>query len=155
MEINIIIGRGYSGIIKAAWLRSIAREALDAENIIDGAEMSLLVTGQRKIRALNKKWMDEDAPTDVLSFPMQEKADRRNAFPAPDDVIHLGEVIISYPQAFKQAEERGHGVRDEFIILLIHGILHLLGYDHDVPSRTRKMRAREAAILNIIKEKRP
>jgi probable rRNA maturation factor len=70
----------------------------------------------------------------------------------PDGKLHLGDIVISYPTALKQAEEHNHPVNREIAILLIHGILHLLGYDHDIPARERKMHRREAAILKIIEE---
>jgi probable rRNA maturation factor len=70
---------------------------------------------------------------------------------APDGIAHLGEVIISYPQAVKQAGEHRHSVKRELAILIIHGVLHLLRYDHDTLEPKRKMSAREAAILNSVK----
>ena len=70
----------------------------------------------------------------------------------PDGKLHLGDIVISYPQAIKQADEHSHPVNREIEILLIHGILHLLGYDHDIPKRKSVMRNREAAILKIIEE---
>jgi probable rRNA maturation factor len=71
----------------------------------------------------------------------------------PDGAVHLGEVIISYPQTFMQAEEHQHPVRKEMTILVIHGVLHLLGYDHDAPEAEERMRTREAEILRVIEEK--
>jgi len=68
----------------------------------------------------------------------------------PDGVKHLGEVIISYPQAVIQAEEHQHPIKREIAILIIHGVLHLLGYDHDKPEPERDMRARETEILSYI-----
>ncbi|MDD5289160.1 MAG: rRNA maturation RNase YbeY [Dehalococcoidales bacterium] len=68
----------------------------------------------------------------------------------PDGKLHLGDIIISYPQAVRQAEEHGHSQEREITILLIHGVLHLLGYDHDIPVRKKAMRSRESAILKTI-----
>jgi len=68
----------------------------------------------------------------------------------PDGVLHLGEVIISYPQAVAQAEEHQHSVKREIAILIIHGVLHLLGYEHDKPELKRQMMTREAEILSCI-----
>jgi probable rRNA maturation factor len=65
-------------------------------------------------------------------------------------VSHLGEVIISYPQAVIQAEEHHHSAKKELVILIIHGVLHLLGYDHAEPDQERQMSAREAEILGQI-----
>lgn len=68
---------------------------------------------------LNNEWRDKDKPTDVLSFPM-------------DDEVMLGDIVVSVETAARQAAERGYGVRDEVRVLLVHGLLHLLGYDHDL-----------------------
>lgn len=148
MGISIIIDGDFKGRLSPAWLRKTARAVLNAEKAGSKAEMGLVITGQRRIRALNKQYLAEDRPTDVLSFPM---AGTSAAFVTPPDgARQLGEVIISYPQALKQAVERGHSVEKEVALLIIHGILHLLSYDHDIPSRKRKMRARETAILKLI-----
>jgi probable rRNA maturation factor len=71
----------------------------------------------------------------------------------PDNIKHLGEVVISYPQALKQAREAKHPVKKEVAVLLIHGILHLLGYDHEKSRDEKRMKPRETAILSLIGEK--
>ncbi len=142
---------GFESVLDEEWLRGIASAALEAENKQD-AEMGILITGQEKIRQLHKEYMDEDTPTDVLSFAMMDKSSPDEPdfiFPA-GDAVHLGEVIISYPQAQIQAEERGHSARKEVAVLLVHGVLHLLGYDHDEPVRQQKMQEREKAILKLV-----
>ena len=65
----------------------------------------------------------------------------------PDGINHLGEVVISYPQAMQQAQEQGHDVKQELAVLIVHGVLHLLGYDHELPDKEQKMKARENEIL--------
>jgi probable rRNA maturation factor len=153
MEINIQIGKEYKNEIKAAWLKNIVRLAQKAENVSDKSEMGLVITGDEEIHKLNLKYLDEDRPTDVLSFPMNEQLETAPVFvKVPDGKLHLGDIVISYPQAIKQADEHGHAVSREIEILLIHGILHLLGYDHDIPKRKSVMRNRETAILKIIEE---
>ncbi len=153
MEINVLFDEGFEGAIDEGWLREVAVKALTAEHQAD-AEMGILITGQEKIRQLHKEYMDEDEPTDVLSFAMREKG----PLDAPDfifpagDAAHLGEVIISYPQAEIQAGEHGHSAKKEVTILLIHGVLHLVGYDHDEPERQKKMQAREKAILKLVSD---
>jgi len=147
MGISIIIDSEFKGRLSPAWLRRTARAVLNAEEAGSKAEMGLVITDQRRIRALNKQYLAEDRPTDVLSFPMAEGT---AVAISPDGARQLGEVIISYPQALKQAEGRGHSVEEEVALLITHGILHLLGYDHDIPSRKRKLRAHETAILKLI-----
>jgi probable rRNA maturation factor len=153
MEINVLFGRGYSKVLDADWLRSVASAALTAERK-SKVEMGILITGQTEMRRLHKQYMGEDSTTDVLSFAMKEKSEED----APDfvfakgDALHLGEVIISYPQAKIQAKEHGHSPQKEVAVLLIHGVLHLLGYDHDILERQKKMQAREKAILKLVSE---
>ena len=151
MEINILIDKEYKNKVKSTWLKNVARQVQKAENVSEKSEMGLKITGDEEIHKLNLQYLDEDRPTDVLSFPMNEQLDAAPVFvKVPDGKLHLGDIVISYPTAFKQAEEHNHPVNREIAILLIHGILHLLGYDHDIPAREQKMHSREAAILTII-----
>lgn len=121
---------------------SLGERVLAAESIA-GAELGILITDDEQIRGLNRQYAGEDKATDVLSFSLREGEE----FVSPDDVTRLGEVIISYPTAVRQAKEAGHSVADEVSHLLVHGILHLLGYDHAEPDDERKMRAREDELL--------
>jgi probable rRNA maturation factor len=151
MEINILIDKEYKNKVKSTWLKNVARQVQKAENVSEKSEMGLKITGDEEIHKLNLQYLDEDRPTDVLSFPMNEQLDAAPVFvKVPDGKLHLGDIVISYPTALKQAEEHNHPVNREIAILLIHGILHLLGYDHDIPAREQKMHSREAAILTII-----
>jgi len=90
---------------------------------VDGAEVNVLVTGDARVRELNRSYRRVDAPTDVLSFPGGEDL--------PTGGRWLGEVVISLDTARRQAVELGHGELEELEELLLHGILHLLGYDHE------------------------
>jgi probable rRNA maturation factor len=153
MEINILIDKEYKNKVKSTWLKNVARQVQKAENVSEKSEMGLKITGDEEIHKLNLQYLDEDRPTDVLSFPMNEQLDAAPVFvKVPDGKLHLGDIVISYPTALKQAEEHNHPVNREIAILLIHGILHLLGYDHDVLKRKSVMRNRETAILKIIEE---
>ena len=110
------------------------------------ADVGLTFVGDRGIRSLNRRYRKKDRPTDVLAFPLAHarplRGDGRSLPPAL-----LGDVVISVPTARRQARERGHGLRREIAWLLIHGILHLLGYDHMRPAEARRMRRREKALL--------
>ncbi len=154
MEINVLFDKGLEDCLEVSWLKAIAEQVLTAERADPGVEMGLVIASQERIKQLNKAYLGEDEPTDVLAFSMLEERDTAGHQPfvtAPDDIAHLGEVIISYPQAVKQAGEHCHSVKREVAILIIHGILHLLGYDHDTLEPKRLMSAREAAILNLAK----
>lgn len=85
-------------------------------------EVTLAFVGERAIRTLNRKWMKKDKPTDVLSFPLGEKA--------ADGRFYLGDIVIAVPVAARQARAKGHGLERELRLLAIHGFLHLVGYDH-------------------------
>jgi len=153
MEINIVVEKGFGKRVKRDWLRRVAEKVLTAESTDSAAEVSLMITGQARIHELNRQYLGEDRPTDVLAFPMQpapDTAERPPFIAPPDGIRHLGEVIVCYPQAVIQAAEHQHPVKKEIALLIIHGILHLLGYDHDVPEAGRQMRAREAEILRLI-----
>ena len=87
-----------------------------------GAEVTLSFVGERAIRTLNRKWMKKDRPTDVLSFPLGQKA--------ADGRFYLGDIVIAAPVAARQARAKGWPLEREMRMLAIHGFLHLLGYDH-------------------------
>jgi probable rRNA maturation factor len=90
-------------------------------------EITILLIGDKKIRSLNKKYRHKDSVTDVLSFSQKEG----QAIVLPDKEAHyLGDIFIAYPQVIKQAKKYNHSDKEEFSLLLIHGVLHLLGYDH-------------------------
>ncbi len=152
MEINVLIDEGLEGCLDVGWLESIAEQALIAQNAGSNVELGLVITSQEKVQQLNRSYLGKDEPTDVLAFSMLPVAEEIGAeFPPfvtpPDGVVHLGEVIISYPQAVIQAEEQHHSIRKEIATLIIHGVLHLLGYEDDNPELKRQMSARETEIL--------
>ncbi|MBI2836231.1 MAG: rRNA maturation RNase YbeY [Chloroflexi bacterium] len=137
---------------KKTWLKKALSQILSAKGVDSSTEVSLLITGQEKIRELNRQYLGEDAPTDVLSFPMLPQPSGTEFVTAPDGQKHLGELVISLPQAITQAEEHGHPPEREITILLIHGALHLLGYDHAEPDEEKEMKSLEAEILGSVKE---
>jgi len=147
-EIGIHIEKKFQSHIDEEWARNRAQEVLKAENITPPYEMSLVFTDSETVQRLNRDYRDVDEPTDVLAFYMlpQHGADADFVSP-PDDITHLGEVIISYPKAEEQAKEQGHSTEQELTLLIIHGILHLLGYDHEKPEEEAKMKAREKELL--------
>ncbi len=133
------------------WLRRIAEMTLVVAGICYPAELSLLVTGDHTLQQLNRTYRGIDETTDVLAFALA--AEDSSFFPLPDGITHLGEVIISCPQALRQAEEQRHSLQREIAILAIHGILHLLGYDHLQSEKEEEMISREAEILARLKLK--
>ena len=126
-------------------LRALARRALLAERPFGDGELSVMLTDDEAVPALNKLYRKKDAATDVLSFEQGEwDWNVKDGDGAPE---HLGDVVISMDTAGRQAVEDGVTLQDEVSHLLVHGILHLLGYDHERKRDAAVMRAREDAIL--------
>lgn len=94
-------------------------------------EVSVNVVGDRRMRQLNKHYRNLDATTDVLSFSLTEHLDDKNQFvDPPDDILHLGDIVVSYPQAVIEAAEENKLVDDQIVFLVLHGLNHLLGIHH-------------------------
>jgi len=155
VEINVLIDESLEGSLEVSWLQNVAEQVLVAQQADADVEMGLVIASQERVQELNRSYRGKDEPTDVLAFSMLPGEQLPGAdFPPfvhpPDGVLHLGEVIISYPQAVIQAGEHQHSTEKEIAILIIHGVLHLLGYEHDSPEPKRLMSAREGEILGCI-----
>ena len=125
-------------------LDRMATRALQLEAVPAPAELSIVFVDDAAIQVLNRDYRATDAPTDVLSFAQGEGAE----FATPEgEARHLGDVIVSAETARRQAAENGITLDDEVAHLVVHGILHLLGYDHEDPPDAEAMRAREDAVL--------
>jgi probable rRNA maturation factor len=148
MEINLIIEEEFPGCPDTSWFQDIVAQVLHAQDVGENAEIGLVISGQERIQELNRTYRGEGRPTDVLAFYMAAGGE---FVPPPDGLRHLGEIVISYPQAEIQAQEQGHSVEKEITILIIHGVLHLLGYDHEDAQQKQEMSAREQTILSKIK----
>jgi probable rRNA maturation factor len=117
-------------------VREVVRAVLEGEGMTD-AEVSLAFVDNPTIHALNKRYLGHDEPTDVLSFPLSEPGAKRLA----------GELVIGAEVAQAQARERGHDAQDELALYVIHGLLHLCGYDDKTDEAARAMRRRERHYL--------
>lgn len=108
-----------------------------------------LLAGDREIRRLNREFRGQDHATDVLSFPAPEPSETRKRAGCPR-FSHLGDVAISVDRAAEQAREHGHGIEAEIDVLMLHGLLHLLGYDHESDGgRMKRAEARWRRKLNL------
>jgi probable rRNA maturation factor len=131
--------------IDQKWLGRTAEAILSAARA-ETAELSVLLVSDRRMRALNRRYRKKDRATDVLAFPLREG--RFSRFRG----ALLGDVVISMQAAKRQAKEFGHSLRAEIARLLVHGTLHLLGYDHERNVRDAAVMARrERAILRAIR----
>jgi probable rRNA maturation factor len=106
--------------------------------------LSLHLVSDATIRALNAEHRGKDAATDVLSFPLIDSSDF--ALP-PDQAVDLGDVVVSHQRAAEQAREYGHSYDRELAYLVAHGVLHILGYDHEAQAERELMRAKEEEAL--------
>jgi len=146
--VDIQVDPAYHRLLKVRRLRQIAAAVLAAEAVQGRAKLSLVLTNDDTVKELNRKYRGQDKTTDVLAFPLSEQS---TAFVSPPRAAaHLGEVVISYPQAERQSKEAGHSPEEELALLIIHGVLHILGYDHQRAAQAQRMRAREQAILGQI-----
>jgi probable rRNA maturation factor len=128
------------------FLRRVLLHTLEAESAGDAA-VTVVITDDATVQELNREFLEIDAPTDVLAFPLAEAAGGEPFVLPHGEVPALGEIVISLPTAERQAAEQGISVQDEIGHLLTHGALHLLGYDHIDPHDDAQMRAREEALL--------
>lgn len=108
--------------LRKDWLRERAEKILNILGV-KNAELSILITGDEEIRELNRTYRGKDRPTDVLSFPDGDVVEGR---------LILGDIVISLETAQRQAKELGHSLEEEVERLLTHGVIHLLGYDHEL-----------------------
>ena len=125
-------------------LERLAAHALDVEHVAKPAELSVLLADDPTVRALNKTYRDTDEATDVLSFSQSEGEPFAQA---PGATPHLGDIVISIDTARTQATDFSISLQDEVAHLLVHGVLHLLGYDHEDSAQAEVMRRHEDAIL--------
>lgn len=125
------------------WEREIVRAVtttLAREAAPEKTEVTVMLTDEEEIRRLNRDFRDADSATDVLSFEMNE--------PLPEGGVYLGDVIIALPVARRQAEAQGHTPLAELSLLAVHGVLHLLGEEHDSAEQKAAMWAKQSAILS-------
>ena len=131
--------------VDEAEFAALGRHVLDALNVHPRTDLSILLVTADAMSELHQRWMDEPGPTDVLSFPMDEL--RPGTQDAPAQPGLLGDVVLCPEVAVAQAREAGHSTTEELLLLAIHGILHLLGFDHGEPEAEREMFAMQRQLL--------
>ena len=127
-------------------IRKCCHAVLQTEEMHGSYEVSVLFVDEEQIRRLNREHREKDAPTDVLSFPTGAGG---NFTVDPDTgVALLGDIVLSIPAVYRQAEQYGHSTRREFAYLTVHSMLHLLGYDHEENGISKvRMREKEEDVL--------
>ncbi len=152
-QVSLQVEVEFQDAVSEAWLKSVAEQTLVAGGAATDTAVAVAVAiaSDELVRELNQRYRGLDEPTDVLSFSFDHQGhyygDDRPPEPAdvtsfvlpPEAPAMLGDVIISYPQAQRQAAEAGHSVERELAVLLAHGILHLMGHDHESPGEEAAM----------------
>ena len=160
-NISIYVGDDFIDLVSETDLTEAVVAALIAGSAEDGARISIVIASDDVVRKLNDTHRGLDEHTDVLAFSFfhegryygeeqLESVDEQMFVLPPGESEPLGEVIVSYPQALRQADEADHSVKKELVALLIHGVLHLLGHDHMEPVDEAIMKPLEALALNSV-----
>lgn len=129
--------------LEAARLEAASIAVLQRHDVDPESTLSVVVTDNDTVQQLNVQHRGVDAPTDVLSFPAEQLPDDID----DDEPPYLGDLIIAFPYAQSQAEREGHTMNDSLSLLVVHGTLHLLGYDHDTPENRAEMWAVQEEVL--------
>ena len=151
-DVAVTVEHEMDASIDEALIAALAERALRHEGAPPGA-VSIVITDDATVQALNREYRGLNEPTDVLSFGLGGLAKPQDGSPAEDFVVPdemplaIGEIVIAYPYAARQAAAAGRPVRDELALLVVHGVLHLLGHDHLEHDEGDAMRRREAAVL--------
>jgi probable rRNA maturation factor len=145
MSVSIEINNESGVEVDEAAVQRLAVYALDQLHVHPDAELAIVFVDEAAIEQLHVQWMDEPGPTDVLSFPMDELR------PGSEDAITppglLGDIVVCPQVAAVQARSAGHSTLDEILLLVTHGMLHLLGFDHAEPAEEREMFGLQNEIL--------
>lgn len=139
-EISLQIDNNFSGYIKPSQIRGAIYEVLRYTGIEEKSALTAVFDGDDLLQAMNQKFRGIDAPTDVLSFPVDYIDPETNE-------SYLGDILISVPRAVDQAAAGEHSVEEELQLLVVHGVLHLLGYDHNNDEDKERMQAAQSVIL--------
>ncbi|ACX51309.1 protein of unknown function UPF0054 [Ammonifex degensii KC4] len=134
--------------VESEWLSAVRRAAELALDLLGPrreVEVGVTLLDDTGIRELNRRYRGKDAPTNVLAFPMGEEE---------PPVLLLGDVVISVETARSEAEEEGKGIEEKLAHLVVHGVLHLLGYDHETDAEEALMREKEEAVLAVWRRER-
>lgn len=162
LTVEVQVDAPFAGHVDAKRVQEIVREVLVQEGKLaplpsqettgvrrratSTAELTVVITDDERVRELNHRYRGVNLPTDVLAF----EGTAEGFVEAPGSIPYLGDVVISYPRVRAQAEEQGHSPDRELALLVIHGVLHLLGYDHTTSEEEAIMWARQEAILRQV-----
>lgn len=147
METEVLIRNRQPRTVDRKRLIKAARKSLQVEQFDKPAEISIVLVDDECIRELNREYRRADRTTDVLAFSQLEG----ERVEPPAERVALGDVVVSVDTAERQAAEQGHPLENELDLLIIHGVLHLLGYDDETEAEALEMRRREKRVLDELK----
>ncbi|HLU52567.1 MAG TPA: rRNA maturation RNase YbeY [Acidimicrobiia bacterium] len=153
---NIFVADEQSEPVDVAAIRDLVAAVLRAEGCPPQTEVSVILVGDEEMAGYNRRFLDRSGPTDVISLPIEELRPGQppgaasNGGPPP----MLGDVILSPAYIRRQADELGETFEDEIALMVVHGVLHLLGYEHDSAEEAEMMEKREAEILHSVGRRR-
>lgn len=143
-QLNVEVDDEVASAVDEAALVAMIERVLLEDGVDEGASLALVLSDDTLLRELNLRHREVDAPTDVLSFPAAEGED----FPTPEgEPAFLGDIVVSVESVARQAVEVGLATGEELAHVVLHGLLHLLGYDHEEADEEAVMKAREEAVL--------
>ncbi len=146
--VEVHVAPPFQTLVPVDLVRRAAVAVLAHEQITGKGELSVVITDDDEVHELNRRFRGVDAPTDVLAFGGQDED--TTFVTAPEAPLLLGDVIISCPRAQAQAKEAGHSLAAEIQLLVVHGVLHLLGYDHAQPEEKAVMWTHQEEILHAL-----
>lgn len=157
-DISVHLLPEFRRCLSRRWLRSVVEYTLELEGLQDPVEVGVVIADDETVQQLNNDYRGLDETTDVLAFAFQTFSGLSNIAASsgrptggfiepPRQFLDLGEVVVSYPQAKRQAAARGGRVKEEAALLVAHGVLHLLGYDHAEPVEERVMWEKQDAVV--------
>jgi len=146
MTIEIEILEAYQPLVDVDLLQQAIGCVLAAERA--QGDVTVMITADETVADLNQQFLDKEGPTDVLSFPAMDEESDFVLPPEEAETPYLGDIIIALPFTQRQAQRLGRPLRHELALLVIHGTLHLLGYDHATPEEKAEMWDRQNAILH-------
>jgi probable rRNA maturation factor len=145
VDLTLQVDDDYRSASDQARLELLVKRTLADQGVNRAVALSVVITGDELLHDLNRRYRGVDAPTDVLSFP-GESDDARFVQPA-DEPHYLGDILISYPRVEAQASDHGHPASAELDVLVVHGCLHLLGYDDETDAGAEEMWTIQGRIL--------
>lgn len=148
IDLQVEVSLSQEEAAELSWIEKALQAAVESELQTEKTiEVSIRIVDDSTIQELNHTYRQLDRATDVLSFPQWEPDD---PFAELEEVLLLGDIVISYPIAKKQAAQLGHSLTRELGFLSVHGFLHLIGFDHHTPEESRVMFAKQEEILQRI-----